>query len=72
MIQSGEVTVESNDAIEAAEAAFAALSADVQALVGNYGYIVCTYSSNGVTLWIPYELKNGDISLDLGAVFSIS
>ena len=30
-------------------------------------YIACTYSSNGVTLWIPYEFKNGDISIDLGA-----
>lgn len=32
-------------------------------------YIMCTYSSNGTTIEIPYQLSNGDIELDLGAVW---
>ncbi len=35
------------------------------------GYIFCTYSSNGQTVMIPYELKDGDIALDLVRAFDV-
>lgn len=35
-------------------------------------YIFCTYDSNGVTIEIPYELKNGDISIALDDAFDIN
>ncbi len=36
------------------------------------GYIFCTYSSNGVTVEIPYEIVSGDVQLDLGEAFAIN
>lgn len=35
-------------------------------------YIFCTYDSNGRTIEIPYELENGDISIDLVEAFDMN
>ncbi len=35
------------------------------------GYIFCTYDSNGVTVKIPYEIKEQGVSMDLAEAFSI-
>lgn len=34
------------------------------------GYLVCTYS-NGLSIEIPYEIKNGDVEMDLLAAFDV-
>lgn len=34
-------------------------------------FIFCTYDSNGTTIEIPYELENGDISIDLVEAFDV-
>ena len=36
------------------------------------GYLFCTYDSNGQTVKIPYEIKNGDIEPDLLAAFNVT
>lgn len=36
------------------------------------GYIFCTYSSNGATIKIPYEIKDEGVTMDLGEAFRIN
>ena len=35
------------------------------------GYLFCTYSSNNYTVRIPYEIKDGDVNMDLIAAFDV-
>ena len=34
-------------------------------------YIFCTYDSNGTTVKIPYEIVDGDVSMDLVEAFDV-